>query len=205
MTEGLDNGQNVAIVARIQHRVRARSIAANAAGGIVVFLFIAFALPNPPGVHHPGAVTALNAGLLAVCGAFAFVLGNVILSRTWHLRSQWAYEGREPTERERELTLRFPLTQQLILAKFWGTGAVLFGVVNLFFSWQLALDVAVTIAFGGLVTMALGYLLTEREMRPVAALVLASGVPASRSCPVWPSGRCGLGPWAPASSWRGWR
>ena len=49
--------------------------------------------------------------------------------------------------------------------------------MNLFFSAQLALGIGITIVLGGLVTVALGYLLCERLLRPIAALALTSGQP----------------------------
>ena len=48
---------------------------------------------------------------------------------------------------------------------------------------SLALNIAVTVVLGGLVTSALGYLLSERQLRPIAAMALASGVPAHPQLP----------------------
>ena len=63
-----------------------------------------------------------------------FPLASAYLIRVWNTRLQWAKEGRPPTERERELTLRFALTQQGLVGLLWAGGAVLFGLLNLPFS-----------------------------------------------------------------------
>ena len=92
-------------------------------------------------------------------------------------RSRSAFKCFEPTPRERELTLRFPLTQHQLVAGLWVLDAVVFGAFNLAFSAQLAFNVAITVVLGGLVMVALGYLLAERLLRPLAVLALASGAP----------------------------
>jgi adenylate cyclase len=99
------------------------------------------------------------------------------LSRLWDSRAGWIAAGREPQERERALTLRFPLTEHGVIAATWLIAAALFGLVNIVFSPLLAASVAITVVLGGLVTVALGYLTAERLLRPVMALALASGQP----------------------------
>src|SRR5262249_44617751 len=51
------------------------------------------------------------------------------------------------------------------------------------FSGELAGNIAISIVLGGLVTCALGYLLAERLVRPITALVLSSGVPSRPQLP----------------------
>jgi adenylate cyclase len=75
------------------------------------------------------------------------------------------------------MALRFPLTQQAIVAPVWIAAAIVFAALNAPFSSALALNVAVTVVLGGLVTCALGYLVAERLIRPVTALALAEGIP----------------------------
>jgi adenylate cyclase len=143
----------------------------------VVFLFLRFVLPTPPHVSHPNRVLALDAVAFVVFGVLGLLIASSWLRRLWVRRVGWLTARREPTTEERELTLRFPLTQQGVIGLMWLLGAVIFSALNAPFSSELAGNVAITIVLGGLVTCALGYLLGERAMRPVTALCLAAGVP----------------------------
>ena len=166
-----------ALIVRVQRQLKSASIAANVAGAVIVFLFLVFALPPPRRLGHKWELVGLNGGLLALTMVIGLPLASAVLTRLWRERLSWAIRGREPTLRERELTLRFPVTQQLFVAGLWGLDAIFYIAVNLFFSAQLALGVGITIVLGGLVTVALGYLLCERLLRPIAALALTSGQP----------------------------
>jgi adenylate cyclase len=178
-----EDGIDSALVSQVQRRVRSASIAANCIGAVLVFVLVAFVLPPPRNLQHAYWLIALNGGLLVVSGAIGVPLGSVILQRLWHTQTAWVLESREPTERERELTLRFPLTQQLLIAALWAVDAVGFAVINVFFSPLLAVSIAITVVLGGMVTSALGYLLSERLLRPISAMALASGVPAQPQLP----------------------
>jgi adenylate cyclase len=166
-----------ALVAQVLLALRRASIAANVAGAVIVFLFVAFVLPPPRDLGYDWGLVAFNAGLLALTMLVGVPLASAVLTRLWRERIGWASSGRTPTLRERELALRFPVTQQLLVAGLWGLDAVFFAAINVFFSAQLALSVGITIVLGGLVTVALGYLLSERLLRPIATLALTSGQP----------------------------
>jgi adenylate cyclase len=167
----------------ISRRLRHSSIAANVAGAVVVFLFLGFVLPAPKDLHNPWWVLALNGGLLVLSGIIGLPLASIALGRLWRERTEWVSTGRTPTERERELTLRYPLTQHQIIAGLWLLDAVVFAMANMFFSLQLAANVAITVTLGGLVTVALGYLMCERLLRPITAMALSTGLPARPQLP----------------------
>src|SRR5205085_4521043 len=103
--------------------------------------------------------------------------------RRWRATLGWLQTRRTPSDRERRLTLRYPLTQQLSVAPAWLAAAIVFAAINAQYSAILASDVAITIVLGGLVTCALGYLLAERLLRPVTSLALADGVSARPQLP----------------------
>jgi adenylate cyclase len=166
-----------ALVERVRLGVRSTSVAANVIGATILFLFLRFVLPTPPHISHTSRLLALNAIAFVVFGVLGLVIASVWLRRLWDRRIGWASAGREPTMREREQTLRFPLTQQGVIALMWLSGAIIFAALNVPFSGELAGNVAITVVLGGLVTCALGYLLSERAMRPITALCLASGIP----------------------------
>jgi adenylate cyclase len=179
-----DLGIDKAHVSRLQREVRRASIAANCAGAVIVFALLSFVLPTPPRLAHDASwLIGLNAAVLVLSLVVGLPLGSAILQRLWRQQTAWVQENRDPSERERELTLRFPLTLQLVIGALWGADAVLFTLVNVFFSAELALSVALTIVLGGLTTCALGYLLSERQLRPMAVLTLATGLPARPQLP----------------------
>jgi adenylate cyclase len=164
-------------------RVRRSSIAANVIGAIVVFAFLTFFIPVPKDVQHQTTALILNGALLGASLLIGIPIGTVILERLWRERTAWVASGRDPTPREQELTLRFPIVQHQVIAALWLIDAVFFAGVNAFFSLQLAAHVGLTVAMGGLTTVALGYLMSERLMRPLTAVALASGVPARPQLP----------------------
>jgi adenylate cyclase len=165
------------VVERVRLRSRSTSVAANGIGATIVFLFLRFVLPQPPHISHTNRLLALNAIAFVVFGVLGLVIANVWLKRLWTRRMGWVSARREPTTEERELSLRFPLTQQLVIALLWLSAAVIFAALNAPSSVELAGNVAITIVLGGLVTCALGYLLGDRAMRPITALCLAGGLP----------------------------
>src|SRR5437764_9843011 len=168
---------------RVRRRYGYMMVTANLAGAVVVFAFLAFVLPSAGTVKHPGTVRLINLITFAVYGAVAFPLVWTRSARLWRRRTEWLDSGREPTDTERALFLRYPLRQQVFSAFAWGGAAILFGALNAPFSAEVAGNVAITIVLGGLVTCALGYLLGERLRRPLAAIALATGVPEQPQLP----------------------
>ncbi len=156
---------------------------ANAAGGLIVFVFLAYVLPNPSGVPHSDRLLVLNTVVFIVFALIGLPLGWRLSSRRFKDATEWAATTAEPTERDRALTLRFPLRQQQVIAAMWLTAAITFTALNSPFSLEVASNVAVTVILGGLVTGALTYLLGERLLRPVTAWALAGAVPARPQVP----------------------
>jgi len=169
--------------ARLSRRVRTRIAAtqtiAGVVGGIDVFLLLWFVLPTPDAaraISDPD-VLRLNLILLAAVLPLAAVLGPLAGRRAWRPIDRWLTEGREPTDRERSAVLCQPLVSLAIDGALWGGGAIVFTLVNLRYGGELAFHVGSTIAMGGLVCSALGYLLAERELKPITARALAGGEP----------------------------
>ncbi len=156
--------------------------AANFAGAVVVFVFLNWVLPNP-GVRHLTRVQIINAAVFVGLGLVTFPAVWIWNSRRWRSMLGWTIAGRSPSERERRMTLRWPLTQQASVAPLWVAAAIIFGALNAPYSGTLAADIAIAIVLGGLLTISLGYLLAERLLRPVTARVLAEGVPTRPELP----------------------
>ena len=151
-------------------------IAANVAGGVVVFVLAGYLVPTPDFVDDEEArkwnLVAASIYLTAACA-----VGVLSGFRATRPIRRWLAEDREPSERERRMILRAPLRLLIVNASLWGLGAVVFTLFNATYSGGLALIVALTVALGGLTTSATTYLMMERISRPVTARALASGVP----------------------------
>jgi adenylate cyclase len=169
-------GGSESLFEEIRLRYGLTILLANLSGALAVFLLLVFVLPGPP-VSHEDTLKLLS--------AIAFVLGAAILfpaawtwsARTFKRRLRWIDEERPPTDDERDAMLRLPLTQQRIVAGVWAIAAVLYTALSAPFSIELAGNIFETLLLGGLVTCALGFLLGERQLRPVVALALAGGPP----------------------------
>jgi adenylate cyclase len=136
-----------------------------------VFLLLWLVLPTPP-FDDESTVLAVNA---AVCVAYLLIsgiVGNVWGKRTYDAITVWLREGRPPTEAERAAVLRQPLFCTGACALGWGVAAVLFTVINLPASTDLAFHVGMTTVMGGLTCCAVTYLLVERVLQPVTAEAL---------------------------------
>ena len=149
---------------------------ANTVGALVVFSLAYWALPLPE-LENADTVRLWNFVLAGVYVITAAVVGSVLgLAIARPVRS-WLVEGRTPTEEEQRATLRFPRRLLRLNATMWLIGAVVFGAFNMIWSAELAVEVFITVLFGGLTTSAVTFLITERISRPVAARVLSYGVP----------------------------
>jgi adenylate cyclase len=152
-------------------------------GALFVLGFLRFGLPPEDRVQLQD-LPALN---------LAFFLGYLFLSFTvaayvslrllipvirWQRRDTLLTDG-DPavTELARARALRMPFYRSLISAINWCLGAVVFIVA----SWPVASHsapvVAVATALGATATTIIGYLQSERVLRPVAVAALRGGVP----------------------------
>ena len=170
-------------MARLYRRVRWRlSLAtalANVVGSLTVFGFLAFFLPFD--VQRTDLV--IRSGVLAfVYIGLALWAGIYFGRRRGRPRLEWVRDERSPSDRERRFALGQPREIALITASFWIGAAILFPLVNLELG-GLAAVLAGAILLGGMTTSAIAYLLTERIMRPVTALVLTEEPPSRATRP----------------------
>ncbi len=157
-------------------------MAANVAGAIVVFVFLAWVLPLP---DVPDDLHARRTNGIATA---AFLAASVPAGFLWsyqRVRSvvHWLRAGRAPEPGEQRRTLRAPVRLLVVQASLWSIAAAGFLALNLQYSTRLAVAVAITILLGGAVTCSLGYLLAERILRPVTELALAGRVPEEPALP----------------------
>jgi adenylate cyclase len=168
------DAEGAALVERTMRRTSAAAMVANAVGAFDVFVLLFFVLPSPDGQIDT---------LRVLVTALAFVPLSFVAAEFWGRRLigptlRWLKEGREPTESEREATLRLPLLCASIDATFWIIAALLFGGLVVDVSYDMAFHVGSTVLMGGITTTAISYLISERKSRPVVARALAFGPPA---------------------------
>ena len=171
-------------------------VGANLVGAAIVYAIASWVFPYPD-VDEPGATRIAN---VIALGAFFLVVTP--LGIRWGGRRladgrAWLQEDRAPTAEERRIVLRSPRRLVAIHLVIWSLAAVLFGVLNAFFSLELGERVALTVAFAGLTTSAFVYLLASascgrpRRGRSPRASARTALRPGSRAARCWP------GRWVP--------
>ena len=146
-------------------------------GAAVVFMAIGFLLAV---FFNAAERDALGARNLPVAVALVVVLGVVmtwLLNRRYRRALRWLEEGRDPTEEEHRLTLRFPGYTSVLTLIGWGIGGAVGFLVNLDHSLASATLIATAVWLGGDTTAALAYLMCERKMRPITAIALGTRPP----------------------------
>lgn len=137
----------------------------------------------PTGVDDESGVRQANLIAFAIYLPCALVFGIVWGGRRASRVRAFLKEEREPTAEERVAVLRAPLGVTKVVAVLWAGAVVLFGVINATFSLELGINVAITVALGGVTTCAIAYLLSERLLRATAARALAAGKPQRAGAP----------------------
>jgi adenylate cyclase len=158
-------------------------------GALLVFGFLRFGLPPEDRVQ----LQDLPAYNLAVFLAYLFVSFTVASWLTlrllvpvirWQRRDTLLVDGdADATELARVRALKMPFYRSVISVSNWLLGSVVFIVA----SWPVASHsapvVAVASALGATATAIIGYLQSERVLRPVAVAALRGGVPETFKAP----------------------
>ncbi|MCU1696268.1 MAG: family 3 adenylate cyclase [Mycobacterium sp.] len=158
-------------------------------GALLVFGFLRFGLPPEDRVQ----LQDLPAFNLAVFLAYLFVSFTVASWLTlrllvpvirWQRRDTLLVDGdTDITELARVRALKMPFYRSVISVSNWLLGSVVFIVA----SWPVASHsapvVAVASALGATATAIIGYLQSERVLRPVAVAALRGGVPEAFRAP----------------------
>ena len=146
---------------------------ANVIGTAVVFSMLAWVIPfERPETGSPVLVNLILAGAFILV---AVPLVTWVLTRATTAGRAWLKEERPPTTSEQRNMLRTPLVIFVVVALVWAIAATGFGLFNtLVFSAELGGRVSTTVILAGLTTSAIGYMLSERLLRPVAVRALAA-------------------------------
>ncbi len=157
--------------------LRFSALVANAAGALIVFVTFAFL---GPGEDLAGdrviELVALFVGFMVL----VFPPFNVILSRIASPMYDAISRGESLTGRARSLALASPWLNASVSLFGWLLAAGVFPAYSAIRLENTALEVAalaITLVLGGLATMAVVYLLSERAVRPVLALAFSEEPP----------------------------
>ncbi len=147
---------------------------ANVGGILVVFSFLGVLIFGGVGLEEHGQppieINALvSAGFLALGFPFAIISSR----RRGRSTQAYIFEGRPPTERERNRVLGSPTFGFVLSLSLWLISAVLLGTLNALVWFPVGgIIIAATIALGGVTTAAITSMVTERVLRPITALTL---------------------------------
>ncbi|GAA4295616.1 adenylate/guanylate cyclase domain-containing protein [Mycobacterium paraffinicum] len=158
-------------------------------GALFVLGFLRYALPPEDRIQLQD-LPVLNLALFGTALVVLFLAGWMVNLKLlmpvfrWQRRDNLLAEA-DPaaTELARSRALRMPFYRTLISMAAWGIG----GVVFIIASWSVARFaapvVAVATGLGAAATAIIGYLQSERVLRPVAVAALRSGVPENVQAP----------------------
>ncbi len=150
----------------VEQRLSRAVFAANLAGALVVYVFLSYLLDSPVDRLDGGRLQRVNNVSFVAYMAFTAAGGHVLGLRLNRSLMRWLDSGRPGDAAARSAVLRAPLAMSLMSGGFWGVAAVLFGLLNGAVLAPLGVQVALTIALGGMTTASLAYLLAERVLRP---------------------------------------
>jgi adenylate cyclase len=162
-------------VVRAVHLVLvATLLIANVVAAGVTLVLVVFVVPGT-GDDVARTVLAGNAWFLL---AFLGVVLPLVLAWAWRQMrglTHWIGLDRPPRPDELRRLLRTPVRVLLLLGGAWSLAALLFAAFNLDDSTALAVRIFLVTGLTGATMAAFGYLVTERLLRPVAAIALQSG------------------------------
>ncbi|OBF24065.1 adenylate/guanylate cyclase domain-containing protein [Mycobacterium kubicae] len=158
-------------------------------GGLFVLGFLRYGLPPHDRIQLDdlpplNVAIFISSVIILFFAGFAWNLKLLMPVFRWQRRDNLLVET-DPaaTELARSRALRMPFYRTLISMAAWAVGSVVFIVA----SWSVARNaapiVAVATALGATATAIIGYLQSERVLRPVAVAALRSGVPEKLKAP----------------------
>ncbi len=163
---------------RVQVLLTASLVLANLIGAVIVVALIILVIPGP--TVFAGGLSVISIVLVPVYVGLAVLIG-IVWGTARALRTlRWAFEHREPDERDRRATLSVPWRLTRMQSVLWLVAAVLFSTISLLINPDSVFKVAFTVSFGGIVVCANSYMLSEFALRPFAARALSSGPPLQR-------------------------
>jgi adenylate cyclase len=155
---------------------------ANLCGAIDVFLFLWYVAPLPP-VADIGQVRLVNTAAFALTMAVTFIVCGSLCNRCAEPIARWLDSGEDADDDMVRRVLRFPFNQTILSVYAWATSALLFAILNSFFSVALGAQIGIAILLGGITTCGMMYLLAEKAFHPITVRALSTNVPREPALP----------------------
>ncbi|WP_328856701.1 adenylate/guanylate cyclase domain-containing protein [Williamsia herbipolensis] len=149
-------------------------VRANIIGALFTFAFLRFGMPYQYTVRIQEISVSNQAVFVAYLVAATFVGGYLSILLTlpvliWHRR-----RTRLDNEMARNRALRLPVLLTAVNLGLWTVGGILFALLNLPASGATALVVWIASAIGGFVSCVLGYMQSEKVLRPITVSAMAN-------------------------------
>ncbi|WP_211699645.1 adenylate/guanylate cyclase domain-containing protein [Mycobacterium spongiae] len=158
-------------------------------GGLFVLGFLRYGLPPEDRIQLqdlPPANLAIFLASVAALFLAGFVVNLKLLVPVfrWQRRDNLLAEA-DPaaTELARSRALRMPFYRTMISLTSWAIGGAVFILASWSVTRQVAIVVVVATGLGATATAIIGYLQSERVLRPVAVAALRNGVPENAKAP----------------------
>jgi adenylate cyclase len=150
---------------------------ANLVGAAVVFIAIGFILAVFFDTSESEELGRENLPFVLVAVPLFGAAITWLIERRRRSALAWLRAGRAPSEKEHRQTLGLPMFIALLTAAAWTLGGLVVFAYNLDHSLGAAAVIGAATWLGAETTTALAYLISERILRPVTALVLAAHEP----------------------------
>jgi adenylate cyclase len=156
----------------------------NAGGAAVVTVFSLYLAPTVLSADEYGDLQRRSVPALVVFTATALIFGTWWVGwRPFAQIARWLAEDRPPTESERTRVLRYPRDWAIRSFTLWMVAAVVGISAGASVSTSAIPVSLLPTVLGAAMTCAVQYLMVERAMRPITALVLAGSEPPQLASP----------------------
>jgi adenylate cyclase len=126
----------------------------------------------------PGILSSRK-NLIALCGlvAISATVGGVTGLLNMVPSFRWFADGADPTPAQQHAAMRIAARQTVVQFGIWAVSGAVFVLVNLHSGGAVACVIGTAILFGGAATAAMGYLITQRVLRPLLAASMQTATP----------------------------
>ncbi|WP_197083329.1 adenylate/guanylate cyclase domain-containing protein [Mycobacterium nebraskense] len=130
--------------------------------------------------RDPGLLSSRK-NLIVLCGlvAISATVGGVAGVLNMVPSFRWFADGAEPTPAQQRAAMRIAARQTVVQFGIWAVGGAVLVLVNLHAGGAVACVIGTAILFGGAATASMGYLITQRILRPILAASMKTAAPSS--------------------------
>jgi adenylate cyclase len=166
------------VAVRLGARYAAALTSAHVFAAVAVSLVIVSLTRNARG--DPAALSSTrNLIALGVLVTFSGTVGAVAGVLNMVPSFRWFASGANPTHTQQHAAMSIATRQAVVQFGIWATSGGVFVLVNVRAGGDVAFVIGTAILFGGAVTASMGYLITQRILRPILAASMETAMPAA--------------------------